>query len=251
MSFLSGLVNFGKNLFFGNSIASNLAKTAALGYLLNRVSNSVNVDNQTQAQDRGSRITVQPNTDYSIPVVYGDAFLEGNVTDARLSSDNRTMWYCLTLCEKTGTLLSTGADSVISFKEAYWDDSKILFKSDGITVDKIVGENGDIIEDYSGLIQFYPFSGNSQVPVYFNGYSTGNTSNAYSFFPGWDNTKDMSDLVFCIVKVTYSSVNNLSQLGKVEFKLSNTLKKPGDVLYDYMTNTRYGAGIPATEIYSS
>jgi hypothetical protein len=251
MSFLSGLVNFGKNLFFGNSIASNLAKTAALGYLLNRVSNSVNVDNQTQAQDRGSRITVQPNTDYSIPVVYGDAFLEGTVTDARITSDNRTMWYCLTLCEKTGTLLSTGSASLIEFIEVYWDDNKVQFQSDGITVDKTVGENGDVVEDFRGLIQFYPFSGNSESPVNFKYYSNGNSSNAYNIFPEWDNTKDMTDLIFCLVKVTYSSVNNLSQLGKVEFKLSNNLKKPGDVLYDYMTNTRYGAGIPATEIYSS
>jgi hypothetical protein len=26
------------------------------------------------------------------------------------------------------------------------------------------------------------------------------------------------------------------------------MNKPGDVLYDYMTNERYGAGIPAAEI---
>jgi hypothetical protein len=30
--------------------------------------------------------------------------------------------------------------------------------------------------------------------------------------------------------------------------MKNTMTLPGDVLYDYMTNTRYGAGIPEAEI---
>jgi hypothetical protein len=59
----------------------------------------------------------------------------------------------------------------------------------------------------------------------------------------------MSDLVFALIKTTYNPEKNINSLGNWEFKLSNTMSQPGDVLFDYMTNTRYGAGINEQEIY--
>ena len=60
----------------------------------------------------------------------------------------------------------------------------------------------------------------------------------------------MSELVFCIVKIKYNKEKDITSLGEMEFKLNNTLTLPGDVIYDYMTNERYGAGIDSAEIYS-
>jgi hypothetical protein len=61
----------------------------------------------------------------------------------------------------------------------------------------------------------------------------------------------MSGLVFALVSVTYNKERNVTSLGDIQFRLSNTLTKPGDVLNDYMRNTRYGAGLTDAEIYSS
>jgi hypothetical protein len=63
------------------------------------------------------------------------------------------MFFCLTLSEKTGTKLSDSAASTFTFKDIYWNDEKIVFKTDGITVDYTVDRNGTVNSDYSDDIQ--------------------------------------------------------------------------------------------------
>jgi hypothetical protein len=58
----------------------------------------------------------------------------------------------------------------------------------------------------------------------------------------------MSNLVFVIVRVDYNKDKNITGLGDLTFEIKNSMKLPGDCLYDYMTNTRYGAGIDAVGI---
>jgi hypothetical protein len=250
MSFLNNLVSIGKSaagFLGGNDIGSVLTRTALLGLAVNKLNSSINKGNDAGVNNQGTRQQLNPDTEHSIPVVYGTAFVEGIVTDAVLANNNKTMWYCITLCERTGVMLD-GTQSAIFFEEVYYDGLRVDFASDGVTVDRMYAEDGDIINNYNGKIRFYPFSGDSTTPAAFTTESDGNTFNAYNIFPGWDSTKTMSDLVFCLVRVDYDARNSLTGLGELRFKLSNTLKKPGDVLFDYMTNARYGAGIPAEEI---
>jgi len=56
--------------------------------------------------------------------------------------------------------------------------------------------------------------------------------------------------VFVAIKMNYNKDKGLTRIPTFRFKLTNTMTMPGDCIYDYMTNTRYGAGIDATEIYS-
>lgn len=58
----------------------------------------------------------------------------------------------------------------------------------------------------------------------------------------------MDDLVFAIVKITYSKDKGMNRLPNMQFTITNSMKLPGDCLYDYMTSTRYGAAIPAADI---
>jgi 1-deoxy-D-xylulose 5-phosphate reductoisomerase len=58
----------------------------------------------------------------------------------------------------------------------------------------------------------------------------------------------MNNLVFAIVEVTYNKTKNVTSLPNMSFAIQNSMTMPGDCLWDYMTNTRYGAGIPASEI---
>jgi hypothetical protein len=81
------------------------------------------------------------------------------------------------------------------------------------------------------------------------GYSNGSLLAAYALMPNWGTDHTMNDLVFALVRVDYNKEKNVTGLGTIDFKMKNTMTQSGDVLYDYMTNTRYGAGIDPAEIY--
>ncbi len=254
MSFISGLVDSGKKLFSSNT-GGTLAKAAAIGFMLKQVTSSSNKKSDksnssgSDKPDYGVREQIDPDTDSSIPVLYGSSFLGGNITDAVLTNDSQTMWYCITLCEQTGNLLSTGDPSVISFEEVYWNQNEIVLHSDGYTAYYFIDEDGKWSTDIDGLIEFYFYSGNSASPVSLGSLANPGI-NATTLFPNWTSNHSMPDTVFCIVKVKYDKDKSVTGLGRMEFKLTNTMTQPGDCLNDYMTNERYGAGIPPEDINS-
>jgi hypothetical protein len=260
MSWLDDIIDFGSSAidWLGSSgIGSSLARTALTGFALNKITSSINKDNEaaqntTPQIDPGVRLQVDPDTEYRIPLVYGEATLGGAVTDAVLTNGNATMWYCITICEKTGKVnLGAGADSTFAFNDIYWDDSRLIFQSDGITVAGFIDKSGYVCQDYNGKIKIYCFDGNSNTQRAMSNYPLASTVNAYAIMPNWNNFYTMTNLVFAIVRVDYDATAGVKGLGKVKFKLTNSMSQPGDVMYDYMTNTRYGAGIDPTEIYSS
>lgn len=51
--------------------------------------------------DPGVRQQLSPSTEHKIPVLYGSAFVNGIITDARISDDNKTMTYVFTIAETT------------------------------------------------------------------------------------------------------------------------------------------------------
>lgn len=253
MSFLDDIVDGASDLWdwaTGDSTSAGIARAAALGYMLKEVQASINKDNETDSNipKNGVREQVDPDTDNAIPVVYGEAYTGGIVTDAVMSDDNMTMWYCLTICEQTGPLMSTGANSSITIEEIYWNTSRLELQGDGITASQLSDDDGNTSDDISGLVRVYPFSGGSNYPTYVGGAGVGNTVTAQNLFPNWTTEHTMDDLVFCIIRVDYNAVKSITGLGNIEFKIKNTLTQPGDVLYDYLTNARYGANIAPEEI---
>jgi hypothetical protein len=121
MSFLDDAVGF----ISGNSIASSLVKIAALSYVATQVSKNAVASNQGSVGepitniDQGVRLQIPPAANSKVPVLYGAAFFGGNITDAVMTNTNKTMYYCLTLSEKTGTKLSTGQATDYVFKDVY------------------------------------------------------------------------------------------------------------------------------------
>jgi hypothetical protein len=249
----SGLLGGAWDMLTGSGVAGGVARAAALGYMLKEVTASTSKESQqpdavrSQEPDYGVREQVDPDTNNSIPIVYGEAYLGGKVVDAVLTNGNQTMWYCLTICEQTGPLLS-GAASVLSFESVYWNQSEIVFQGDGITAASLRDEEGNSSTDINGLVKFYFYSGSSATPAALRGYAQGTTDSAYNVFPNWTVNHSMENLVFVLIRVDYSKTKNITGLGNLEFKIKNTLTQPGDVLNDYMTNSRYGAGIAAEEI---
>ena len=257
MSFLDDLSGYASSAgqwLSSSGMGANLAKTALLGIALNQMTKSVNKSND-QAEQKPTvsqtREQLVPDTENKIPVIYGSAFVRGIITDAYLASDKKTMYYCIALCEKTGTLLSTSAASQFTIDEVYRNGLKLAFQSDGFTVASGKDDNGETDTKMNGLIKVYPFAGSSANPINITGYSSGNTTAASGIMPHWTANHQMNDLVFLIVRTEYSKENDVTQLGDIVVKVKNTMTLPGDCLYDYMTNTRYGAGIPAEEIYSA
>jgi hypothetical protein len=226
-----------------NAIAA--AKIAGLGYALSQLQ-----PDDKPVNKKGTREQVDPDTTHHIPIVYGTTVTAGIVSDAVLSDDSMTMTYCLTICESTGRLYSTGDFSQIGIERVYWNENTINFKSDGITAASFSDANANTSTDIADLIQFYCYCGGSeaQYQVFPSGVN-GTKKNAWEVMPKWTINHKMSDLCFCIVKVKYNSTKSVTGLGNVKFKVHNTLSKAGDVVYDYMTNTRYGCGIAEQEIY--
>jgi hypothetical protein len=260
MSFLSGILNLGKQaigFLSGNTLASSLAKTAILGYTLNRLSknaiknNQPNLNGGTAAPDAGVRIQIPPATDKKIPVLYGTAHFGGIITEAVMSNNNKTMTYVITLSEKTGTKLSDSIASAYIFKDIYWNDQRIIFNSDGITVNYTVDRSGNIDRSLSSLVKIYCYAGNSTTPQAPENYTNPSIPNAYAVVPNWTSSYSMSNLIFAVIEVNYNREKNVTGIGEIKFHIENSMKLPGDCLYDYMINTRYGAGIPAGEIYSA
>jgi hypothetical protein len=263
MSWFDDLVDTGKSLFGGvasffggNSIGSNIAKTALLGYAVNRVNNSIQKDNKptpntAPAVDPGVRLQSNANTQNKIPVLYGNATMGGIQTDAVLSDDQQTMYFVYTFAEKTGTLLSTSAASTYVFNDVFFNDNRVIFQSDGITAAYMIDREGNQDVSIANLVQIYCYAGSStspQVPEY---YTNGSLSPAYSIMPGWTSAHTMDNLLFAIVKMTYNKDKNVNRVPTLKFSITNSMSLPGDCIYDYMTNARYGCDIPATDIYTA
>jgi hypothetical protein len=262
MSWFDDLVDLGSTAFTwftGKTAGAALARTALTGYALNQVTQSINKEQKSDVQkqqDKGVRFQVNPDPNEKIPVVYGKAVLGGIVTDALLTNSNQTMYFCLTLCEQTGNLsLGSGAVSDILFKDIYWNNQRLIFESTGANAGYVVvsavDASGTVNTNVSGLIQVFCYSGGSAYPVLPSGYTNATTYLAPNIVPNWTANHLMTDLVFAIVRIDYNKEKEVTGLGDMKFVLENTMSLPGDCLYDYATNTKYGAGIDPTEIYAS
>jgi len=253
MSFLSGVLSIGKSVvgfLSGSSIASSLAKTVLMGYALNRLSRNAtkgNDINTTPNIDQGVRLQLSPNAESKIPVLYGSAFFGGNINDAAMTNSNRTMWYSIVLTEKVGTKIGGGA-TTYTFNNVYWNDQRVVFNADGITVNYTVDRQGNIDRSLNNLVKIYCYRGNSSSGVVPSGY-TGTVPNAFTLFPNWTSgTHPMDNLIFALVRVDYNREKNVTGIGNLLFQVTNDMFQPGNVLLDYLTNSRYGCGISEDDI---
>lgn len=234
------------------------AVTALVSYALNR---SISKNQSQTGVDAGSRQMLSPATNHKIPVVYGSAYLGGAITDAQLVDSNKTMWVCLTLSEYTGALFSTGSASAYVFNQCFRNADQVIFQADGITVAHTQDADGNQDSSMAGLIKIYMYAGsgasaNQLTPAVASCVSTPTITPvaAWDIFPDWTapagttpNSR-MSDLVFALVRVDYNRDKSVTAIGDYQFNIINSMSSQGDVIFDYATNTRYGAGIRLREI---
>jgi len=206
------------------------------------------------SQDTGVRVQIPPATNNKIPVIYGRVFQQGIITDARLSADRQVMTYVLILSEKTAT-------GTFTCENIYWNDQKLVFKSgsDSHIVEKGLENYGRIDPDTSAVVENTKLNGLIKIRVYAGStdssnqiFPTNNATNARDFIGETDHpTYLLNNLVFAVVQLTYSQENGVTALAPTTFEISNTLKNPGLVWYDYITNSTYGANISASLVNTS
>jgi len=258
----------------GDSYGAYAVRIAALTALSRKLKRSIDKDNQEpltlqdfkatgstlnpsngnpitptqEAPESGTRLQLNPNTNNKIPVLYGAATFGGDIIDVRLEDNNNTLYAALVLSEVTGTKISDSTASAYTLNEVFVNGEKILFKSDGITCDYTIDTEGNRNNNYLDMVEVYFYADgrtNPQVPEY---YTNLGLQNADQIMPGWTTRHTMDNLLFAIVKVKYSKDKGIDNIPEFKFSVTNTMTLPGDVMYDYMTNDRYGAGLEPSEI---
>jgi hypothetical protein len=246
--------------------------TVAAGWVLNQVTNSTKADaakgntSSTSATtvDPGVRQQIDANSGNTIPVVYGRTILGGKIFDAYLSDDKLTMYFAIAICERTSEYTINGEWlRGIAFENVYWNGQRCIFGEGSSNYAAVTA----LYDDGSGTTtSLIPDGATSPVSVYlynkggrgstiirslWSGGSTngdGSVPWASTIMPNWTDAHKATDLVMAVVKIKYNKALNVTGLGTWQFEVNNPLNRPGDVLYDYMLNTRYGAGINAAEI---
>lgn len=257
MDFISA-IKTGWSWVTGKSVAAALTRTVLLGYALNKL-NSSKKDNPSdgggagQQPDPGVKVQVEANTRNKIPVLYGEAFVAGKITDAVMTNNNQTMWYCVTISETTGTKLSDSLASSYILEDVYWNDQRIIFTAFGRDINYTIDRDGNIDRSLQNRVSIFFYAGGSASSYYLtpDNYTADPTPpNAWTIMPDWTSNHTMNDLIFAIVRVDYDRERGVNGLGNLVFHLKNSMELPGDCIYDYMTNNKYGAGIDPAEIYS-
>ena len=227
-------------------------KADALGKdISNKVVNSLlkqpRVEKPADPEKSSSSVTLNPSVENKIPVCYGTGYTKGIIVDAALDNDEKSIWLSYVLSEVTGDMID-GTPSEISIRRVLADGYEIIFDGDdGVTALSKRDTFGNADTSINGLIKVYCYNNGSENQVFPTGYS-GSKLPAYNLFPGWGTGHSYWNMVFAIVKVTHNQENEVTTLPEFTFECKNTMTEPGDVLYDYLTSTRYGAGIPEEEI---
>lgn len=191
--------------------------------------------------DPGVKIQLAPSTDNKIGIAYGRNFMSGPITDVAISNSNDTMHYCITLSERV-----TGGTYTVN--DIYRDTSKLNFSSGNASVNSQTNPNSTNVSTIAGKIRCRVYAGGTASTNQI--FPTSNKVDATTMMPHWTNTTDysMEELVFAMIEIDYDRDNGIVGLGGITFDITNSVSNPGDVLIDYLNNTRYGCGIANTMI---
>lgn len=197
----------------------------------------------------GNRQQVPPATDNKLPVVYGSAYVGGQVIDLSITSNNQDLYYVLALSEVTGTETSQITSS-FTFGKIYWGGKLVTFQANGYTVASLTDESTGVVDTtVNGLLEFYLYSNGSYNPTN-SPYTAIQVMRNPDLIYKWDDSKLMSDCCFAIIHLTYNQPANITGLQLTKFQITNSMSATGDCIYDYLLNTRYGGAIPINQIDS-
>lgn len=202
----------------------------------------------------GARIQLPPATSNKLPVIYGSAFVGGSITDAMLSTDQKTMWYVVALAEHSDDQGGGGGTYTYDTTKCYYDGKQIQFASptDGQVTGLITNTSTPQVDTRcNGFLYVYLFTNGSSSGINTGGQTAAqilSTTNGVPAAQAWGVNQTMTNCAFAIVKVIYSADGGTTGIGALTVNITNSLTKPGECILDYMLNERYGCGLPIDSI---
>lgn len=253
---MAGFLTAAASMIGGNVIVDSVVRIV-IAYGISRLINrNVAKDNTPGARfrDEGVRLQIAPNTTNHIPILFGSAFYGGIITDAQLTNANKTMWYCITLSDVFG--LKTDDSAITTrFTNVYWNNQRVVFKADGVTIDYVVNDDGVVDASARDLVKIYLYRNGSATPTVITDPETNNPVygsfsgvDARTLMPGWTNDHKMSNLTFALVKLDYNRDKGITGLPDVKFNVRNDNYLPGNAIYSYLLNNRVGCDLPTSAI---
>lgn len=192
----------------------------------------------------GNRQTVPAETSNKLPVVYGTAFAGGTIIDVSISENNQELYYVMAISECT----NNGTDTP-SFGEIYYGGKLVDFQPNGYTVEALYDTSTGLPDSgVNGLIKIYLYSNGSFNPTNSPFSAVDVMSNPYLVYK-WDASKLMTGCSFAIIHLSYNSTAGITGLQQAKFQVINSQRTDtGACIYDYLSNTVYGGGIPTSQI---
>lgn len=243
--------------------AGTIAYTAAafaVNFALSSIVTRVFGQDAQGPQDSGTRQQVPPANTNAIPIVYGDAYLGGTFVDAALTTDQKVMYYVIAV-----SCISPDGQFTFDRTDMYYGDRKITFDvTDQAKVVSLTDEAGNVDTKINGSLYIGLYtSTNAGVITNVNWFAPNvvmaSTFAGHSLAPEvvWPSTgRQMNGLAFAIVRLEYNQDAGTTNLSPITFKVKQSLKgtgvaKPGDVWYDYITNTKYGGAVSSSFVDSA
>jgi Putative phage tail protein len=164
------------------------------------------------------------------------------------------------------TFTATGAGSGTGLagtsEKMYWQDQLIAFDAtDRTKVISLTDGSGNIQTKIAGNLNVYLYTSNEAGTITaLNGTALPSTvmgGTDIAVAQRWPSSgRQMNGTAFAIVKMVYNRDAGTTQMQAITFKASQYLNstgvaKPGDVWYDYITNTRYGCAMNSTIVDSA
>jgi hypothetical protein len=231
---VDGLINAGLK-FAGTAVVSYLVTKAV-------TPSQPESNTPTPTPNPGTHITLQPASRNTLSIVYGLSWTGTTVVDAMISADNKTMWYVMAVCEAPETTNAFGGGS-LSFEGIKWGD--YILNMSGTTVTSWTDSAGNTDTKPNGLIDIWTYGKGSSNPL-------NSTSNAWdvlsdSAIPAnlrWSSSDSMSGCCFIVMRVKYDQTAGITGMpSSIRCHIRNTIHSPGSVIYDYLSNTRYGCSV--------
>jgi len=239
----------------GAATAYQMAVTFAVSIVASRLF----APNVPQAQQNNIRQQVPPDPTAGIPLVYGDAYTGGRFCDAVLTTDQKSMYYVMVI-----SCISPNGQFSFDTSKFYYQDQIITFDTTDLTkVVSLTDQAGNVDTSISDhlYINLYTSSQTGTItPINTSNQPSAVMSTANGIPSGQEwvsSNRQMNGTAFAIVQLVYNA-NSLgtTSLQPVTFHVSHYLNgagcaKPGDVWYDYMTNTVYGAAVQSQFVSSA
>lgn len=204
----------------------------------------------------GNKQQLPPATTNMIPIIYGSAFSKPVIVDAKISIDQKSMWYVMAFSQvpDSGTINFDDPNNP-GYPLIYWGDRRMTFAADKVTLTSLVDDNNDgqVDTKLANKIRVWCFSNGSNYGLY-GSPSAINVLSQANIDPEsepWTANHLMSKTAFIVVRIDWDQENGLTGLQNVTALVNNSLKSPGIVIKDYLTNDRYGCNIPLGNIDES